>query len=62
MMASRLMGRSKGLDQDPFREFRINRRLNALLTSILQIENRVTLAGWWRWPAGGSRVVVARAV
>jgi SAM-dependent methyltransferase len=61
MAASRLKGGGKQLEQDPFREFRINPRLNALLTAILRAEVRLTLAGW-KWPAGGSRVVVARAV
>jgi len=61
MAASRLCGAGKGLEEDPFREFRINPRLNTLLTTILRAEVRMTLAGW-RWPAGGSRVVVARAV
>jgi SAM-dependent methyltransferase len=59
MAASRLKG--EGKDQDPFREFRINRRLNDLFTAILRAEVRMTLAGW-RWPAGGSRIAVARAV
>jgi SAM-dependent methyltransferase len=61
MAASRQKRGGKDLDQDPFREFRIDRRLNAALTAILRAEVRMTLAGW-RWPAGGSRVVVARAV
>jgi SAM-dependent methyltransferase len=61
MAASRLKGGGKQLEQDPFREFRINPRLNALLTAILRAEVRLTRAGW-RWPVGGSRVVVARAV
>ena len=62
MVASRLVkGSSNEQDEDPFREFRIDRRLNQVLTAILRTEVRMTLAGW-RWPAGGSRIVVARAV
>jgi SAM-dependent methyltransferase len=61
MAASRLKGEGKQQDQDPFREFKINRRLNDLFTAILRAEVRMTLAGW-RWPAGGSRIAVARAV
>lgn len=60
MAASRLSGASRGLEEDPFHEFRVSPRLNALLTTILRAEIRMTLAGW-SWPAGGSRVVVARA-
>jgi SAM-dependent methyltransferase len=61
MAASRLKGEGKQQDQDPFREFKINRRLNDLFTAILRAEVRMTLAGW-TWPAGGSRIAVARAV
>jgi SAM-dependent methyltransferase len=61
MAASRLKGEGKQKDEDPFREFKINRRLNDLFTAILRAEVRMTLAGW-RWPAGGSRIAVARAV
>jgi SAM-dependent methyltransferase len=42
-------------------EFKLNPILNALLLSVLRVEIRLTLAGL-RWPAGGSRVVVARAI
>jgi SAM-dependent methyltransferase len=59
MAASRL--RSGEHDGDGFREFRLNRHVNAALLEILRAEVRLTLAGW-SWPAGGSRVVVARAV
>lgn len=47
--------------QDALREFRLNRHLNRLFTAILRVEIRATLAGV-TWPAGGSRIVVARAV
>lgn len=43
------------------REFRLNRRINDLFIAILRAEVRLTLAGL-RWPAGGSRIAVARAV
>jgi SAM-dependent methyltransferase len=61
MAASRLMGPSGEQDGDGFREFRLNRHVNDAFISVLRAEVRMTLAGW-RWPAGGSRVVVARAV
>jgi SAM-dependent methyltransferase len=61
MVASRLMGRGNRQDDDVFREFRLNRHVNKLFLAILHAEVRMTLAGW-RWPAGGSRIVVARAV
>jgi SAM-dependent methyltransferase len=61
MAASRLMRRSDKQDADSFREFRLNRHVNAAFIAILRAELRMTLAGC-RWPAGGSRMVVARAV
>jgi SAM-dependent methyltransferase len=61
MAASRLMSNRGEQDTDGFHEFRLNRRINTAFTSVLRAEVRMTLAGW-RWPAGGSRVVVARAV
>ena len=61
MAASRLMSPSVEQDGDGFREFRLNRHINATFISVLRAEVRMTLAGG-RWPAGGSRVVVARAV
>jgi SAM-dependent methyltransferase len=62
MAASRIMSRSGGEQEtDGFREFRLNRHINAAFTTVLRAEVRMTLAGW-RWPAGGSRIVVARAV
>jgi SAM-dependent methyltransferase len=61
MAASRLKGRGKETDDDVFREFTLNRHLNNIFTAVLRAEVRMTLAGW-RWPAGGSRIVVGRAV
>jgi SAM-dependent methyltransferase len=61
MAASRLMGRSKEQDHDVMREFKLNRHVNRVFIAILRAEIRMTLAGW-RWPAGGSRIVVARAL
>ena len=57
------MSRLKRRDEDDeiAREFTLNERMNRVLTAILRAEVRLTLAGW-RWPAGGSRVVVARAI
>jgi hypothetical protein len=61
MAASRLKSRGSEQNGDGFREFRLNPYLNWLFTAVLRVEVRLTLAGW-RWPAGGSRIVVARAV
>lgn len=60
MAASRLIGAANRPD-DAFHEFRLNPRVNRLFTAILRAEVRLTLAGM-RWPAGGSRIVVGRAV
>jgi SAM-dependent methyltransferase len=60
MAASRLKGRSRETDDNVTREFKLNRRINDVFIAILRAEIRMTLAGW-RWPAGGSRVVVGRA-
>jgi SAM-dependent methyltransferase len=61
MAASRLMSRGNKPDDDVFREFRLSRHINDAFIAILRAEVRMTLAGW-RWPAGGSRIVVACAV
>jgi SAM-dependent methyltransferase len=61
MAASRLKRRGSEQNGDGFREFKLNPYINRLFTAILRAEVRMTLAGW-RWPAGGSRIVVARAV
>jgi SAM-dependent methyltransferase len=60
MAASRLLGERREQD-DVFREFKLNRHLNSVFTAILRAEVRLTLAGL-RWPAGGSRIVVGRAL
>jgi SAM-dependent methyltransferase len=59
MAASRLRP-NKASDEDAY-EFRLNPWINQLFLKILRVEVRMTLAGI-RWPAGGSRVVVGRAV
>lgn len=62
MAASRLVSRDDGgQHDDALREFRLNRNINDLFIAILRAEVRLTLAGL-RWPAGGSRIVVACAV
>jgi SAM-dependent methyltransferase len=61
MAASRLMAGNKKQHDDVFHEFRLNPHVNDAFTAILRAEVRMTLAGW-RWPAGGSRIVVGRAV
>jgi len=61
MAASRLTSRSIKQDDERFREFRLNPSVNRFFTSILRTEVAMTLAGW-RWPVGGSRIVVARAM
>jgi SAM-dependent methyltransferase len=61
MASSRLIGRDKKTDDDVLGEFTLNRRVNATFIAILRAEIRVTLAGF-SWPAGGSRIVVGRAV
>jgi hypothetical protein len=61
MAISRLKRGAKGTEEDIDRELKVNPHVNRLLTAILRAEVRMTLAGW-RWPAGGSRIVVGRAV
>ncbi len=58
MAASRL---KKTKDEEKPYEFSLNPALNHLLLQILRAEVRFTLAGV-RWPLGGSRIVVGRAV
>jgi SAM-dependent methyltransferase len=61
MAASRLKRGRREVDEDIYHEFRLNPHVNRLLTTILRAEVGMTLAGW-KWPAGGSRIVVGRAV
>jgi SAM-dependent methyltransferase len=61
MVASRLKGHGKDDKTDIDREFALGSTMNGLFTAILRAEVRLTLAGL-RWPGGGSRVVVARAI
>jgi SAM-dependent methyltransferase len=61
MAASRLRRAGNAQDEDGFHEFKLNRHVNSLFTTVLRAEVRMTLAGM-NWPAGGSRVVVGRAV
>jgi SAM-dependent methyltransferase len=61
MAASRLKARGSERDDEVDREFTLNRHVNRLFTAILRGEIRMTLAGM-NWPAGGSRIVVGRAV
>jgi len=60
MAASRLARNNKDSDADAY-EFRLNPTVNRVLLEILRAEVRMTLGGV-RWPAGGSRIVVGRAV
>jgi SAM-dependent methyltransferase len=61
MALSRLKARVTSNDADVERETSLAPAINAVLKAILRAEVRLTLAGL-RWPIGGSRVVVARAV
>lgn len=61
MIASRALGRGKQTSEGDNQEFMLNPALNRMFTSILRAEVRLTLAGM-KWPAGGSRIVVARAM
>jgi SAM-dependent methyltransferase len=61
MAASRLKGRSQGTSDGIMREFELNPRVNDAFIAILRAEIWMTLRGW-NWPAGGSRIVVGRAV
>jgi SAM-dependent methyltransferase len=56
MAASRLRGSTKA--DSPYREFELPPIANNLLKAVLQLEVSLTLAGI-RFPAGGSRVIVA---
>lgn len=60
MAASRLKRGDEAPDDDAS-EFKLNPAVNRLFLNILRAEIRLTLAGV-RWPAGGSRIVVGRAL
>jgi SAM-dependent methyltransferase len=60
MIASRVKGWRKD-SEDIERELAVDGFLNRVLTKVLRSEIRLTLAGL-RWPAGGSRIVVGRAI
>lgn len=61
MAASRAMGGGKQDAANDGAELAIGSKMNRLLSAVLRAENRLTLAGV-SWPAGGSRIVVGRAV
>jgi hypothetical protein len=61
MIASRMLVKSQESLDDPNPEFALNPKVNGLFKAILRAEVGLTLAGL-RWPVGGSRVVVGRAV
>jgi SAM-dependent methyltransferase len=61
MVASRITGGRKQGSDDLSREYILNPKVNGLLTAVLRAEFRATLSGV-NWPAGGSRIVVGRAV
>jgi SAM-dependent methyltransferase len=61
MVLSRLRGKDADNNDAIDHEFTLNPRINGLFTAILRAEIRMTLAGV-SWPAGGSRIVVGRAV
>lgn len=60
MVVSRLSAKHKPGNEEVVREFNLNPWVNSIFTAILRAEVRATLSGL-TWPAGGSRVVVARA-
>lgn len=63
MIASRMIQKIRTHDTGATRAIEVEARppvaVNAILRSMLDLEVRLTMAGL-RWPAGGSRVVVAR--
>lgn len=61
MAVSRFKGKSKPDDKRVDREFAVHPLVNTAFMTALRAEVAMTLAGM-RWPAGGSRVVVARAI
>jgi hypothetical protein len=60
LMAASRLRRDKRSDEDVY-EFKLSPAINRVFLETLRTEVRMTLAGV-RWPAGGSRVVVARAI
>jgi SAM-dependent methyltransferase len=60
LMAASRLRRDTRSDEDVY-EFQLNPALNQVLLAALRAEVSLTLAGF-RWPAGGSRIVVGRAV
>ncbi|WP_426441316.1 class I SAM-dependent methyltransferase [Bradyrhizobium genosp. P] len=60
MMVSRFKPRKASAIEDVY-EYKLNPAINALFRGILEAEVRMALAGV-RWPVGGSRVVVGRAI
>src|SRR5262245_20784583 len=60
-VASRPKGGGRAGNEEVERKFALAPRVNGLFTAVLRAEVRMTLAGL-RWPAGGSRVVVGRAI
>lgn len=61
MAVSRLKGRGKLNNDDIDREFMVNPSINRMFIGLLRAEVKLTLAGM-AWPAGGSRLVVGRAI
>jgi SAM-dependent methyltransferase len=61
MAISRLKARifPPARDADVLNELNIGPRVNSVLTSLLRVEIRLTLAGM-HWPFGGSRIIAAR--
>lgn len=61
LVASRIKARTRPSLRDLPREVALHPAVNAALLAVLRAEVRLSLAGV-RWPVGGSRMVVARAV
>lgn len=61
MMLNRKKAQTEAERDDIMREFHLPPLVNSILTAISRVEVAMTLAGM-RWPVGGSRVVVARAI
>lgn len=61
MAVARFRQRKEGLDYDPTQEMRLPSWLNAAMAACMRLELRLMRMGF-NWPAGGSRLVVARKV